>query len=365
MQADTPIRKSDMKAAGKTSTDNHIESIVALSKRMQADVLTSVGHISDLNRATHILSMNARIEAARAGDAGAGFGVVAEELTRLSADMSRATNGIATSSRQTGTEITELIDQLSNRVRDSRLCALALTNIDIIDRNLYERSCDVRWWATDSAIWQCAADPTGEARAYASQRLGQILDSYTVYFDLVLADLNGRVVANGRPKKFNTVGQNVADAEWFKSALATADGSHYGFQSLEASALAGRERALVYSCTVREQGVIHGKTLGVLGIVFAWDALGQTVVRQTPLSEQEWQQTRVCIVDDSGLMLADSEERVLMDRIAFEGMKELFGQRYTSVTGRLVGQEVCIAHAASPGFETYRTGWHSLLIRRI
>ena len=27
-----------------------------------------------------------------------------------------------------------------------------LTNIDLIDRNLYERSCDVRWWATDSSV---------------------------------------------------------------------------------------------------------------------------------------------------------------------------------------------------------------------
>ena len=27
---------------------------------------------------------------------------------------------------------------------------LALNAIELIDRNLYERTCDVRWWATDS-----------------------------------------------------------------------------------------------------------------------------------------------------------------------------------------------------------------------
>jgi hypothetical protein len=38
------------------------------------------------------------------------------------------------------------------QIRGSRLPDLSLNAIDIIDRNLYERSCDVRWWATDSAI---------------------------------------------------------------------------------------------------------------------------------------------------------------------------------------------------------------------
>ena len=55
------------------STDSHIVSIVSLSRRMLADVLKSVEHISDVNRATHTLSMNARIEAARPGQRGPVF----------------------------------------------------------------------------------------------------------------------------------------------------------------------------------------------------------------------------------------------------------------------------------------------------
>jgi hypothetical protein len=42
--------------------------------------------------------------------------------------------------------------RLVAQIRGSRLPDLSLNAIDIIDRNLYERSCDVRWWATDSAI---------------------------------------------------------------------------------------------------------------------------------------------------------------------------------------------------------------------
>src|SRR5258708_40083844 len=83
-------------------------------------------------------------------------------------------------------------------IRGSRLADLALNVIDIIDRNLYERSCDVRWWATDSAVVECVATEGSKARDHASSRLGVILDSYTVYLDLWIADRNGKVLANGR-----------------------------------------------------------------------------------------------------------------------------------------------------------------------
>jgi hypothetical protein len=346
------------------SIDQHIESVVGLSRRMLSDVLQSVDRISGVNRATHVLSMNARIEAARAGNAGLGFGVVAQELTRLSADMGKAAGDIVVRSRSTGAELDDMIHRLSTQVRDNRMCDLALTNIDLIDRNLYERSCDVRWWATDSAACDCLRDPSDERRRHASRRLGQILESYTVYFDLALATLDGRVIANGRPERFHSIGKDVSGSEWFRSALATGNGTQFGFQSVHASPLVNGEFALVYSCVVREGGRVSGAPLGVLGIVFAWEALGQTVVKRTPLSTEEWQRIRVCVVDDTGLVLADSEDRLLKERLEFEGMAELLAEPRAARSVRMGAHEVRIAHAGSPGFETYRTGWHSLLIRR-
>jgi len=41
---------------------------------------------------------------------------------------------------------------MTEQAQGARLVDLALSAIDIIDRNLYERTCDVRWWATDSAV---------------------------------------------------------------------------------------------------------------------------------------------------------------------------------------------------------------------
>ncbi len=104
----------------------------------------------------------------------------------------------------------------------SRLVDLALNAIEIIDRNLYERTCDVRWWATDSAIVDAAADASDSHCSYASKRLGVILSAYTVYLDLWLCDMDGRIIANGRPERYNVKGLDVSREPWFARAAALA-----------------------------------------------------------------------------------------------------------------------------------------------
>ena len=347
-----------------TSFDVHLQSVVDLSRKMMSNVIETAEQITQINRATRILSMNARVEAARAGAVGAGFGVVAEELTRLSGDIASASTQMLDQSRRLNTDLDDMISTLSTRVRDARLCDLALTNIDIVDRNLYERSCDVRWWATDAALYECLANPTRASRDLASRRLGQVLDTYTVYVDLVVADLQGRVVASGRPGRYQMDGALVGDAEWFQSALATRDGAHFGFQSVHPSRLVNGQRVVLFSCVIREGGLVQGRPLGVLGTLLAWDNLGQTVVQRTPLSRAEWETTRVCLIDAQGAVLADSASDT-EGTLDFPERAALLGNARSAVDTNLDGRAVRVAHAASPGFETYRTGWHSLLIRRL
>ena len=340
---------------------DHIQSVSGLSDSLLRQLRQSLQRIDEINRITRIISKNARIEAVRIGAAGRSFGVIAEEMDTLSRRVSDTSQDIDRMAGRTSQDLRQRLDRLREDVRRTRLTDLALANIDLIDRNLYERSCDVRWWATDAAVVAAAQDPGPEALAHATQRLGQILDSYTVYFDLVLTDLQGRVLANGRPRQYRSAGRNVAQQEWFQSARATASGEAFGFQSMHASELAGGERVLVYSCAVREGGRVQGRPLGVLGIVFRWDALAQTVVERTPLSEAEWRRSRVCIVDAQGLLLADT--RGGDDRLEFPGRELLFAQPRAAVEVELQGRMHCIAQAASPGYETYRSGWHCVVVQ--
>ena len=232
-------------------TEGGTEAIVRLVQSLNETMDLAIDEINEINSSTKLLALNARIEAARAGEYGAAFGVVAAEIQKLSASTADAANQMA---NETRTTIDDLLGLIRSSIRGTRLSDLALTNIDLIDRNLYERTCDVRWWATDASLLEALTEKTPQALEFASQRMGVILNAYTVYFDLVLTDAEGRVVANGRPSKFASVGTDVSRSEWFKQAKATRTGDDYAFESAHRSNLVDGKSVLVYSTAVRRGG---------------------------------------------------------------------------------------------------------------
>ena len=174
------------------------ERISELTQTLLARIRGSIKEISDINLQARVLSINAQIEAARAGESGRAFAIVAQEMATFSDRTQRAAVKLEEESEALVLELAEISHQLATDVRGTRLCDLALTNIDLIDRNLYERSCDCRWWATDGAMVAALESRSGGTAQVAAQRMGVILKAYTVYYDIVLADLNGVVIANGR-----------------------------------------------------------------------------------------------------------------------------------------------------------------------
>lgn len=342
------------------------ESIANLADQMVIKMKDASVAISKINSHTRLLSFNAQIEAARAGgSAGAAFGVVATALRELSDKTGAISDNMGRETAEANEGLKQIIQTLTTNVRGTRLSDLALTNIDLVDRNLYERSCDVRWWATDSSSVEALTRCIEEAYRHCSHRFGLILNSYTVYYDLVLCDMAGKVVANGRPSQYASVGTDCSNSDWFQSAQATRSGEEFGFQSVHHSTLAGGQRVLVYSCCVREGGEIKGQPLGVLGIVFNWDALAQTIVHATPLSPEEKRVTRTCIVDDAGTVLADSENRALQDTLTLPNWSEVKRAKKGFHSSVYKGVPCLVGYASSPGYETYATGWHSLLIQPV
>jgi len=63
-------------------------------KESMSDIHDISSIIMDISKRTKLLSLNARIEASRAGEAGLGFGVVADEIGQLSAQTESATSRI-------------------------------------------------------------------------------------------------------------------------------------------------------------------------------------------------------------------------------------------------------------------------------
>jgi hypothetical protein len=315
--------------------------------------------ITKVTGRTHLLALNARIEGARAGEQGAGFTVVATEVGEVSRSIEALASSLTDELAKRAQALDELGQRLVHDVRGTRLTDLARNAIEIIDRNLYERSCDVRWWATDSAVVDACAEPSPQACAHASQRLGVILDSYTVYVDLWLADLEGRVIAGGRPAQFpGVVGLNVAETDWFGAAMATKSGAEFAVSDVAISDALGSRAVATYAATVREGGLAKGKPIGVLGIFFNWQDQADDVVRNLPLSEEEKGRTRCLLVDSTYRVIASSDGvGVMTERLDLQTGGEDHGS-YSSSDGSTVG------FSLTPGYETYEgLGWYGVLVQ--
>lgn len=113
--------RSDMETVNQT-----MESIVQ-SMRQLSETVDEVGRstkqinsmveiISDISDQTELLSLNAAIEAACAGEAGRGFAVVAEEIRKLADISSSSASKISEIIMQVNTQVTYMIEQTEQSV---------------------------------------------------------------------------------------------------------------------------------------------------------------------------------------------------------------------------------------------------------
>ncbi|RAK57337.1 methyl-accepting chemotaxis protein [Phenylobacterium deserti] len=335
------------------------ERILELSNRLSTVAGSSIGEIASINREAKMLAINAMITAARAGEAGRGFMVVAEEFQRISGSIDEVTKALESQVKADLSELSAVGAAIIDHVRGQRLADLALNAIEIIDRNLYERTCDVRWWATDSAVVESVENASPQTCRHASQRLKVILDAYTVYLDLWICDRDGRIVASGRPDRYPRVqGSTVASADWFKRALATRTGDDFVNSDVGRAPLLGDAPVATYAAAIRRGGRSDGEVLGVLGIHFDWQPQAQAVVDGVRLTEEERARSRVMLLDASGRVLAASDQRgELVDSFRLpagvEGM------------GSYADHGATIGYALTPGYETYKgMGWYGCIVQK-
>jgi HAMP domain-containing protein len=317
--------------------------------------LREIRHVADHTRN---LAINARIQAAHAGEHGRGFAVVADEVGQIAGTVKGLSDDLTRQLAPRIDELEALGRALVEQVRGGRLAELALNAVELIDRNLYERSCDVRWWATDAALVDaCSAPDEPARRAFASERLGVILDSYTVYLDLWVTDRAGRVIAHGRPGRYRGVlGADVSGAPWFTAAMATTDGGAFAVDDVAVEPLLGGPVA-TYATAVRAGGRADGEAIGALGIFFDWEAQSDAIVRGLHLTDDERARTRAMLLDADGLVLASSDGRGrLTDRIH---LRTAGRQR-----GFYADGDTVVGFARTPGYETYEgLGWYGALVQ--
>jgi len=337
------------------------ERIVTLSREVETLASRGINDIQMITRQTRLLAINALIEAAHAGNAGRGFAVVAEEVKEISERITKIAAGLTKDLQAAVNELTQLGKGMCFDVRGQRLADLSLNMIEIIDRNLYERSCDVRWWAADASLVSALQSPSAEAYAHASERLGIILDSYTVYLDIWVADRQGRVVASGRPDTYSQVaGARVNEAPWFQQAMRHASSDQYYAAQVSTEPLLENAQTCAFSAAVRAEGG-RKEVLGVIGIFFDWQSQARSVIDGVRMSDEERSRSRLMLVDANHRLIASSDPRArLGDNIAIQPKA---GQQsgYRTLPNNSIQ-----AYALTPGFETYPgMGWLGVMEQQL
>ncbi len=252
------------------------------SKNLNMDELLNSKLIPDINKSTYsnvqkdkralqLISTNGMLFAADLGLRGQSLSPVFEQITK--------TGDFATNCME------DLLQEMAADALNLNFQTLKLFSkqaIDLIDRNLFERSADIRWWSTDKYFWEALQSPSDEKFLEASERLKVINNSYTMYRNLILADASGKVVACSRPASFNQLREiNVSGHDWFQRGVQTQDATEYVVQDVRRSELEkSKECTLIYSGGVRRQGASSGDSIGVLGVLFDWDTEAQNMLEK-------------------------------------------------------------------------------------
>ncbi|MCA1054535.1 methyl-accepting chemotaxis protein [Rossellomorea aquimaris] len=102
------------------------ETVEALGKR-SAQITTIIGTITDIAEQTNLLALNAAIEAARAGEHGRGFAVVADEVRKLAEQSQKAAKGVTEIVHSIQEEVNVIIKQNSEGVKEV-IAGVEITN---------------------------------------------------------------------------------------------------------------------------------------------------------------------------------------------------------------------------------------------
>lgn len=110
----TTVRGMETLRAAMSDTEKRFK---RLSGRSQ-EISSAVALINTISERTHVLSLNAAIQAAEAGDAGRGFAVVAQEVQRLSDTSRQATSEITSMVNNIQAETNETLFTLNRLIAD-------------------------------------------------------------------------------------------------------------------------------------------------------------------------------------------------------------------------------------------------------
>jgi hypothetical protein len=300
--------------------------------------------IKDISMKSNILALNSGIEAARAGEAGRAFSVVAKEIKRFAEeclDSSKASESIIKSIQTKANEIIAL-----------RTVDIAFDTIDKIDRNLFERNCDVQAWATFDAIKDCLINPTPESKKTAQAFMKNIYDIYEVYFDLFVVDMSGEIIVAAQNQ--GQVGKNMSDREWFQETVRT---NHVHVTDMYNSPVVSGY-TMGYSSPIRND---DGESIGVFTTRFNWEFI-YDIIDRVKIDER----SKLYAINSEGYVIASKDRSEILETklTHLKAVQNILSGRETR--GYTIENNQIYAYCLTEGYNAYKgKGWSVIVAESI
>lgn len=313
-------------------------------KESNSEMDTVMRKIRDISMKSNILALNSGIEAARAGEAGRGFSVVAAEIKRFAEQSLNAS--------KESEAIIKTIQNKANEIMAVRTVDIAFDTIDKIDRNLFERNCDVQAWATYDAIKDCLLAPSAETKKTAQNFLKNIHQIYEVYFDLFVVDSQGEIIVAAQNQ--SEVGKSKADRAWFQE---TVKHNHvYVTDMYHSSVLGGHTMA--YSSPIHDDS---GNIIGVMTTRFNWEFIFDIIDRV-----QLDQKSRLYVINSDGYVIASTDRTGILEKKLnhLKAVKNIMSGR--DIRGFTIEDNQIYAYCLTEGYNAYKgKGWSVIVVESI
>ncbi len=217
--------------------------------------------------------------------------------------------------------------------------------IDIMDRNLYERANDCRWWALTPQFQSELSHEQPNTNAM-SATLKQINNLYTVYTNLFIFDIHGNIVAASNDRSI--IGERI-EKPFIQKLLGNSNPQHYFVSDFEPCRFYNNRPTYVYSATITHQG----RVVGGIGIIFDAEVEFDAMLKESFPSGKEG---FALFVDANKRLIASSNKSITsletlnLDDTFFKAQKHA---KHTYITYN--DKHYILSSAASKGYREYKT----------